>query len=671
MNRVELGVVRDRLIDNHVSESLAEDLILRRNAPVVSDRRLLSFKNRWVDIVGNQYQVVDVSPSETCTGIEDLVVRLHNGSERAVTPEWADKVVLLPGFWKRPTYQFVSHTPEPESLRHVRGPPPRSPVLPEFAWKYELVYDPIESVWTDREVAKGHGLIDQAGKLWEQSDRLAIIAEAKWHVHRGDERLVAWMKESDREALVGAYTEYDRAIQLVPNYADAYLRRGCVRMEAGMDEPALDDLETAIEHDAKERYIVLPSLEMQSRIYSRMPIKGETVITVWRNHTAALKEANTAFEQALTQARQRFVDITIDPATQPRNRRDEELRTSRTSAVAAAGMKLKVECEQASGKRQSAVANASASLRSQMASITWMHDNAIEKAEQAISQAASGQLRTITEMLPPTYRESPVEEVLKRIDPEETDSRYSRLLAFVRSNAAKKTAEAAESTSATAETITDNAEVSVPNTVTWSESALRDAIKTTHTAIEQISDARILLADVAVALATRANEYDRTALDSSFNTAASEWQAKAMTWMDSETHMRQTMGKHERNLASFYLAAMHASADCSAAHDRFGAALSYSARGAINQRVPLPARKVPTKHQVRPDFNVLDFNEDLGTAQESLLKGDFEDAISRANDALRNAGRNDQRAEAMNLLSNAITESILTITHTPQAPGFE
>ncbi|MCB9807813.1 hypothetical protein H6770_01000 [Candidatus Peribacteria bacterium] len=167
-----------------------------------ADRRLLSFKNRWVDIVGNQYQVVDVSPSETCTGIEDLVVRLHNGSERAVTPEWADKVVLLPGFWKRPTYQFVSHTPEPESLRHVRGPPPRSPVLPEFAWKYELVYDPIESVWTDREVAKGHGLIDQAGKLWEQSDRLAIIAEAKWHVHRGDERLVAWMKESDREALV-------------------------------------------------------------------------------------------------------------------------------------------------------------------------------------------------------------------------------------------------------------------------------------------------------------------------------------------------------------------------------------------------------------------------------------------------------------------------------------
>ena len=119
----------------------------------------------------------------------------------------------------------------------------------------------------------------------------------------------------------------------------------------------------------------------------------------------------------------------------------------------------------------------------------------------------------------------------------------------------------------------NSARASVSNTVTWSEIALRDAIETIEGALVQISDARILLADVAVALAKRANDYDRTALDPSFNNAPTEWQAKSTTWVELETQMRHTMGEHERNLASFYLAAMHASADSSTTHDRFGAAL--------------------------------------------------------------------------------------------------
>ncbi len=133
--------------------------------------------------------------------------------------------------------------------------------------------------------------------------------------------------------------------------------------------------------------------------------------------------------------------------------------------------------------------------------------------------------------------------------------------------------EVAQSTSARAEIMANSARASVSNTVTWSEIALRDAIETIEGALVQISDARILLADVAVALAKRANDYDRTALDPSFNNAPTEWQAKSTTWVELETQMRHTMGEHERNLASFYLAAMHASADSSTTHDRFGAAL--------------------------------------------------------------------------------------------------
>lgn len=151
----------DKLLKKGLPAAEAARLTYSHNRS--NDREMKHLVGRWVEINGIPYQIMLLRPSVHLVGAEEIVVRETTGAEMPITPQQVDFVRILPFFYDASS-DYVPASGGGQ-FRHY-GPPRRSVYLPEDDWKYELVYDPVTSLWTDGKSVAGHRWWAYAHRLW-------------------------------------------------------------------------------------------------------------------------------------------------------------------------------------------------------------------------------------------------------------------------------------------------------------------------------------------------------------------------------------------------------------------------------------------------------------------------------------------------------------------------
>lgn len=203
---------------------------------VLGDRRADFFTGRWVEprnsrgnfARGMQYRIAHAPQADDMVGLLALSVRSLDGRLTAITPEDFDEIIVMPRDWKRPTYTpFPSRLPL-QPFTRLRGPMSPKLTAPDTQWKYRLVYDGRNGLWTDEAALKGHQLRFEAELTWDESEILALLAEGKWRSYQGDDHalidriIYVYQSEEipDAHEVVAAIREYTRAIKLLSRFCD-------------------------------------------------------------------------------------------------------------------------------------------------------------------------------------------------------------------------------------------------------------------------------------------------------------------------------------------------------------------------------------------------------------------------------------------------------------------
>ncbi|HEX7377793.1 MAG TPA: hypothetical protein VF278_11805 [Pirellulales bacterium] len=201
---------------------------------VLGDRPADFFGGRWAEprnrrggiARGMQYPIVYAPRSEDRIGLVALSVMSHDGKRTAIRPEDFDEILIMPPYWNQPTYTpFPSRKPV-QPFQRLRGPPSPKRAATDVNWKYRLVYDGRNRLWTDEAALKGHQLRFEAELTWDEAEILALLAEGKWRSYQGDDhalvdRLVyAYQSEDlpDAKEVVAAIGEYTKAIELLTRF---------------------------------------------------------------------------------------------------------------------------------------------------------------------------------------------------------------------------------------------------------------------------------------------------------------------------------------------------------------------------------------------------------------------------------------------------------------------
>jgi len=391
---VSLHELNAQLVAHKLAQERANHLTHSFNT--VNDRDLESLADQWVEIRGARYRVASVAVSPSLAGIHQLVVELGDGRSKAVTPQDTDELRILGS--TLPPERLVGRWPYHRAFQR-RGPPHAATLLPEYRWKYSLVYDPYYSVWTDSESARGHRLLALAAESWQKAGRLELIASARWRVHRGK----SWAR---KEKFSLAIDDFSVAISNVPNYSDAFLQRGLAYRALGRQSHAVQDLSQAIRFGERHQEVLLPSLEARASISSELRKHDDAIADARR--AQRLSPQDDRFRRLLFDVRTTAARDTATVAAETLRRveqgvevRDEEFET----AIAAADKALKYNPDAAEtryGKLafdcRSAFAKAAA-RRARLACDRKEYDAAIELAKAAVDRNPDRRDQTYNQLL--------------------------------------------------------------------------------------------------------------------------------------------------------------------------------------------------------------------------------------------------------------------------------
>lgn len=679
--RTMLDKLRTELTAHGVSDAWAREIALfpdSTNQRLRGDRKLEQLRGRWVEIHGLQCEVVDFELLPDGIGFSRLVVKTPQNKRISVGPEWTRKVKILPAFWRYATYRPTASGDE----RFFRGPPSAETLTPDRQWVDRLAYDELSSAWTDAKSVEFHQLRAQARKQWEEASSLGRVAKSKWHVHRGDDWMVTWERSESRHDLHEAYKEYTAAIELVPSYADAYLRRAAVCMAAHFDASALQDLNEALTLAPEEKYIVMPGLEMRSRIHSRTPIDsgktaaiaqrhGEEAVGRWQDYQTGLTDAKTKFAEEVVASdhwvpKRRLSESPTDVADQEGQPQEaatteQEHKDAQDKHEKAVGQAWTTAKEQVTAVTQSfdgKKVRAKKDAEDSIDLVFQTHDWAISDADQLVALSAGSNLQETTEVLPPKYIGSPVHNMLLRLDAEDGPPRYDRLVLLVRDVAAKTAEREANklkedlSGLAFSDVASESANVSAfrasgqkgdINTVARLERGLSDLIAQEAVAV-----------DVLTYIANKAVKYSPDNDRNKYRAIAQDHTTHARSYAAERPGLEKRLGEEERRLAY------------SLSENAFPFGAIFSADSSYRVSVTVPDIKRETS-ETGAVLDVLDTYYEIAEAKELIIDGDCAEAISAASSALEIAPDENLRKEAQDVLVEAV---IHYVNSYPASVGF-
>lgn len=310
--------------DNHVTpENLSTGVLTSWYKPRSGLRRLEDLTNRWVEISGIQYPLIGHSYGDRTTGFAQI--RVAANGNVVVDPRTVAKVRLLPSSWRGQKTRYVAYSVDGPKPSWERGPPINFAMLynePEI-WKYELVFDSVDQVWTDLHIARSHELIADSEKQFKDWQAAHRVSTGTWNYHRANdiasqEYLADWIGQfpwcsripGENENLSQADYHYTIAAELVPQWRELILRRAAVREGLGRYQLAVDDL------DFFDKLPVVPlqlpisvredtqnnrdAIVVRARVYSRM---GQ--------HHPAIQTAKRLFDTDVEDGRCADLAITI------------------------------------------------------------------------------------------------------------------------------------------------------------------------------------------------------------------------------------------------------------------------------------------------------------------------------------------------------------------------
>lgn len=141
------------------------------------------------------------------------------------------------------------------------------------------------------------------------------------HYLRGNARTFL-LRRPDPDA--DAIADYDRAIQLRPDFSDAFFERGRARLRSGQTDTALRDFDDALKHDPKRADLLIRRAEQFERLgqidraiadyTAALLLKPTDSATLWRRawlfeRQARWREALADYEAAVKQ-RQGIIELT-------------------------------------------------------------------------------------------------------------------------------------------------------------------------------------------------------------------------------------------------------------------------------------------------------------------------------------------------------------------------
>lgn len=280
--------LRNRLIQNSISPSQAMQITASKSN---GSRDIESINNRWVEIKGVPYQVVDMNSSENVVGVSSFTVLFKNSRPLSVTPGKINQLRVLPLNDYRIQPRRGKSRLNSFRLRAV----PDQPIGSESkAWKSELVFDKEFNLFTDKMSRQGHRTWGFAESKWIESRTATLLASSKWNNKRG---LLAY-QNNELEKAVGYFSQ---AILETPDFVESYYNRALAYRDLGKSYPAIEDFtacisllnRTQLETQSELHFTVSLCFEERSKLYLGVG-----------NNTAAVKDAALARQTNRNPARE-------------------------------------------------------------------------------------------------------------------------------------------------------------------------------------------------------------------------------------------------------------------------------------------------------------------------------------------------------------------------------